>query len=266
MEMTVNLAVAALVVAALGTAASDPPARQWPIHDESRPQPPVVDPGPPPERPAPPPSDAVVLFDGKDLSQWRSAKDGGAAKWKVENGYVEVVPGTGDIRTRPSLRRLPAPRRVGHARRPVDRRGPGPRATAGCSSWAATRSRSSTRYENRTYPDGQAAALYGQYPPLVNACAPAGRSGRPTTSSSAARGSMPPASSSARRVHRPPQRRPRPGRPGAARTHGPRGTRPPYQTHADKLPLGLQDHDHPVRYRNIWIRELGEPEPQLPRE
>jgi len=42
-------------------------------------------------------ADAIVLFDGKDLSQWRSRKTGGAAGWKVENGYMEVVPGMGDI-------------------------------------------------------------------------------------------------------------------------------------------------------------------------
>src|SRR5687768_16524492 len=99
MEVTVSLAVAAFLVAALGTVASGQPAKEWPIHDESRPQPPVVDPGPPPERPVPPPSDAVVLFDGKDLANWRSTKDGGPARWKVENGTMEVVRGTGDIRT-----------------------------------------------------------------------------------------------------------------------------------------------------------------------
>jgi len=99
MDAIANLALAALLVAAVGAAASDSPPRQWPIHDEGRPQPPVVDPGPGMERPAPPPADAIVLFDGKDLAQWRSAKDGSPAKWKVENGAMEVVAGTGDIRT-----------------------------------------------------------------------------------------------------------------------------------------------------------------------
>jgi len=61
----------------------------------------VVDPGRPstPERVGTPPSDAVVLFDGKDLSRWRSDKDGSAAKWKVADGTLEVAAGTGDIRT-----------------------------------------------------------------------------------------------------------------------------------------------------------------------
>src|SRR5436305_5795807 len=53
--------------------------------------PPVIDPGPP----GGVPSDAIVLFDGKDLSKWRKA-NGANAEWKVENGYAEVN-GTGYI-------------------------------------------------------------------------------------------------------------------------------------------------------------------------
>jgi len=69
---------------------------KWKIHDLNRPVPPVIDPGTPSTQDSPgrPPSDAVVLFDGKDLSKW-AHKDGSAAKWKVENGYMETVPKTG---------------------------------------------------------------------------------------------------------------------------------------------------------------------------
>src|SRR5437867_12795847 len=82
---------------ALVTAAGPMMAQQWPVHSLDRPRPPVVDPGP--ERPpAPPPSDAIVLFDGKDLSQWRS-QDGAPAKWVVRDGYMEVAAGTGSIVT-----------------------------------------------------------------------------------------------------------------------------------------------------------------------
>ena len=68
--------------------------QQWPIHSLDRPRPPVVDPGP--ERPpAPPPADAVVLFDGSGLGEWEGANGGGAARWRVQDGYMEVVGGTG---------------------------------------------------------------------------------------------------------------------------------------------------------------------------
>jgi hypothetical protein len=68
----------------------------WKIHDPNRPLPAVIDPGTSSTQDSPgrPPSDAVVLFDGKDLSHW-SHKDGSPAKWKVENGYAEVVAKTG---------------------------------------------------------------------------------------------------------------------------------------------------------------------------
>ena len=66
---------------------------RWPQHSMDRPAPPVVSPAPP-TAPAAPPSDAVVLFYGRDLSQW-VGDSGQAAPWKVENGYFEVVPKTG---------------------------------------------------------------------------------------------------------------------------------------------------------------------------
>ena len=81
------------------------PDQKWRVHDIARPHPPLVTPG---AQPGQAPSDAIVLFDGKDLSQWistppKGAKGGPATMppaWKVENGYVEVVPGTGDLFTK----------------------------------------------------------------------------------------------------------------------------------------------------------------------
>ena len=71
------------------------PGSKWRVHQAERPQPRVVTPGGScVEGAAQPPADAVVLFDGKDLSKWCNDK-GGPAKWKVENGYIEVVPKTG---------------------------------------------------------------------------------------------------------------------------------------------------------------------------
>src|SRR4051812_45628097 len=96
------LAAAASVLAAAGGARGQTGMKKdWAIHDETRPMARVVDPGLPstPDRVGTPPSDAVVLFDGKDLAKWRTDKDGSPARWKVAGGYVEVAAGTGDIRT-----------------------------------------------------------------------------------------------------------------------------------------------------------------------
>jgi hypothetical protein len=75
--------------------------KDWPIHDMDRPRPPVITPATAStqERAGQPPSDAIVLFDGKDLSKWESVK-GGAALWKVAGDYFEVVPKTGGIQTK----------------------------------------------------------------------------------------------------------------------------------------------------------------------
>src|SRR5437879_1438754 len=70
----------------------------WKIHDPNRPLPPVIDPGTPSTQDSSgrQPSDAIVLFDGKDLSKW-AHKDGSSAKWRVEHGYAEVAAKTGYI-------------------------------------------------------------------------------------------------------------------------------------------------------------------------
>src|ERR1051326_5566192 len=116
MKLTVPLfAASALVSFALPTLAApagprfygDPPDAHhpWAVHDGNRPQPTVVTPGTfsSPEQPGKPPSDAVVLFDGTDLSHWESAKDGGPAKWQGKDGIMQVDPGTGDLRTKNKL-------------------------------------------------------------------------------------------------------------------------------------------------------------------
>src|SRR6267142_6532762 len=72
------------------------PGQTWKVHDSQRPQPRVVSPG---AENRLPPSDAIVLLSGQDLHGWVSVETGGAAPWKVENGYVEVIPKSGDIRT-----------------------------------------------------------------------------------------------------------------------------------------------------------------------
>jgi hypothetical protein len=227
---------------------------KWRIHDPDRPVPPVIDPGTAStqESPGRAPSDAVVLFDGKDLSKWAST-DGSAAKWKVENGYFEVVPKTGYIHTREAF---------GDCQLHVEFAEPTPphgesqeRGNSGVFLQGLYEIQVLDSYENKTYADGQAAAVYGQYPPLVNASRPPGEW---QTYDIVFRG---PRFDAAGKLARP------------ARftvfhngvlvqdnveLTGPTadGKRPPYKPTPEKLPLALQDHGNPVRYRNIWLREL----------
>ena len=224
---------------------------KWKVHDPDRPQPPVVDPGPP-GKPAPPPSDALVLFDGTDLSQWEDIK-GKPARWKVENGHMEVVKKTGLIRTKASF---------GDCQLHIEWASPGKvqgegqgRGNSGVFFQNVYEVQVLDCYHNPTYPDGMTAALYGQYPPLVNACRPPGqwqtydivfkrprfdadgRLLRPARFTVFHNGML---------VH---HDRPLTG-PTAHKA------RPPYKAHADRLPLSLQDHGNPVRFRNIWVRDL----------
>lgn len=227
----------------------------WKIHDVDRPQPPIVDPGKPiAKQPTSPPSDAVVLFDGKDLSKWISG-DGAAARWKVGNGYMEVVKGGGGISSRQGF---------GDCQLHVEWRTPIPitgegqeRGNSGVFLMGIYELQVLDSYQNKTYPDGQAAAVYGQYPPLVNASRPPGQwqtydivFHRPRFDSSGTL--LQPARMTA--LHN-----------GVLVQDnvvltGPTAhkERPPYTQHADKLPVSLQDHGDPVRYRNIWVRELSE--------
>src|SRR5580693_9453586 len=84
------------------TPGGDSPVWKWTQHDTKRPQPTVIEPGTPSDqdRPGRPPSDAIIVFNGQDLSNWETAKDGSPAGWKVVDGCLEVVKGTGDIRSK----------------------------------------------------------------------------------------------------------------------------------------------------------------------
>ena len=140
----------------------------WKIHDLNRPVPTVITPGTSstPDSPGKAPSDAIILFDGKDLSQWL-AEDNGPAKWKVENGYAEVVAKTGYIHTKKPF---------GDCQLHVEFYEPVPpkgesqeRGNSGVFLMGLYEIQVLDSYQNKTYADGQAAAVYGQYPPLVNA-------------------------------------------------------------------------------------------------
>jgi hypothetical protein len=223
----------------------------WPPHSRTRPVPPVVKPGAP-TLPVPPPADAVVLFDGISLAKW-VGRDGTDPKWRVADGSFQVVAGAGTLTTRDTF---------GDAQLHVEWMSPSPpqgtdqdRGNSGVFLMGRYELQVLDSYNSVTYADGQAGALYGQYPPLVNASRPPGEwqsydivfrrprfdaAGKVT---SPARFTV---------FHN-----------GIlvqdnAELVGPTAhtTRPPYEAHADRLPISLQDHGHPVRFRNIWIRDL----------
>lgn len=229
------------------------PGTKWHVHDGERPQPKVVTPGefPTQEKAGTAPSDAVVLFDGKDLSKWKGKN--GEAAWKVENGYFEVVKGTGEITTKEEF----GPDMQLHLEwwAPTESKGTGQgRNNSGVFLFGRYEIQILDSYQNPTYPDGQATAIYGFMPPLVNASRPPGQwqsydiifngprfengelkkpafvtvlhNGVLTQNHTQLIGDTP---------------------------HKKVGS---YKPHGEKGPIKLQDHGDPIRFRNIWIREL----------
>jgi hypothetical protein len=230
------------------------PGLPWHVHDPARPHPPVVTPG---ATPGAPPSDAIVLFDGKDLSKWSSRGPKGEIvdpKWPLRDGYFETGAKTGSLYSRESF---------GDVQLHIEWAAPTPavgtsqgRGNSGIIIMGLYEIQVLDMYDNKTYADGGAGAIYGQWPPLVTV----------------------------------------PRKPGewqtydiifeAPRFEGGKVVKPAFQTvlwngvivhnrkevmgpmvyrnvanyntpHDAELPLMLQDHNNPVRYRNIWIRRLG---------
>jgi hypothetical protein len=243
----------ALCLAHQSVAQVDP---RWKPNDPDRPPPSVIVPGTASTQDTPgrPPSDAIVLFDGKDLSQW-TTEDGQPAKWKVSDGVIEVVPHSGLIHTRQPF---------GDCQLHVEFSEPVPpvgegqeRGNSGVFLMGLYEIQVLDSYQTKTYADGQASAVYAQFPPQVNASRPPGQWQAYDIIFHA------PRFDKDGKVLRP------------ARVmvlhngvlvqdnvelSGPTGhhVRPPYKPTPEKLPLSLQDHGNPVRFRNIWIRELGE--------
>ena len=229
------------------------PGGKWHVHDGTRPQPKIIDPGTastqdPAGRP---PSDAIVLFDGKDLSKWEGP-GGKPAGWKVENGYMEIAPKAGSIQTRDP---------IGDVQLHIEWSAPVPpkgidqgRGNSGVLFFGRYEVQVLDSYDNQTYPDGQAASIYGTYPPLVNAMRKPGEWNvydilftvprfegeklvKPGYFTVFHNGVC---------VH------------NHAELLGDSNHRqlPSYHPHPPKGALVLQDHGNPVRYRNIWYREL----------
>jgi len=231
------------------------PGQPWKVHDCERPQPRIVTPGTESsqETPGAAPDDAVILFDGTDLSGWVASRDGSTpAAWKVEGGYMEVVPRTGDIQT---------VEQFGDCQLHLEWRAPDEikgecqgRGNSGVFMMGRYEIQVLDCYDNPTYADGTTAGLYGQWPPLVNACrrpgewqtydilweAPrfdADECVRPARVTVLLNGVV---------VHH------------AKELMGPTHHRQTttYEPHPQTGPLTLQDHGDLIRFRNIWYRPL----------
>ena len=225
------------------------PGGKWRVHDANRPQPRVATPG---AAPGEPPADAVVLFDGTGLDRWQG-KDGGEAGWQVRDGYLEVVPGTGNIETRAHFGdcqlhlEFACPARVEGSSQG--------RGNSGVFLIGLYEIQVLDGYDNRTYADGHTGAIYGQYPPLVNACRPPGewQSYDIVFESARFEGGHLVSPAYLTVIHN-----------GLLIHHrqaalGPTGNRilASYDApHPPTGPLRLQDHRNPTRFRNIWLRPL----------
>lgn len=219
------------------------------VHDPDRPEPPRVDPGPE-QPPAPPPSDAIVLFDGKDLSKWLPAK------WEVKDGVMTA--GKEVLTTKEEF---------GDCQLHVEWATPNPPqgglmncGNNGVQMIGLFEVQIFDSWTAKLYPDGQAASIYSQTPPLVNACrkpgqwqsydifvtAPAFQDGKlvkPARITMLHNGVL---------VHL---------------NQEVYGTSPHAQlaTYEGAKPCGpitLLAHNNPVRFRNLWIRKLALPKPE----
>jgi hypothetical protein len=235
------------------------PGTQWHVHDNLRPQPEVITPGTlsTQEIPGKPPSDALVLFNGTDLVNWHNGKNE-PAPWIVENGYLQVKPKSGDIYTKEEF---------GDCQVHLEWSAPSPpsgssqgRGNSGLFFMGRYELQILDTYNNPTYADGSASAIYGQTPPQVNPVRPPGEwnvydviweaprfkdgklekpahitvlvNGIVTQNHTMLIGDTP------------------------WRSIG------KYTPHGEKGPLRLQDHGNPMRFRNIWVRPLR-PQEQL---
>lgn len=217
---------------------------EWLVHDPDRPAPKRVDPG----KAGPPaaiPADAIVLFDGKDLTKWQ-----GGEGWKLDGG--EMVAGEGMFATRESF---------GDAQFHIEYMGPAHfeapwynRGNNGVMLMGLFEIQIFDSFNEKLYPDGQCAAIYGQTPPLVNVTRPPGEWQTFDIVFKAPKFQGEKLLSPARVTvfHN-----------GVLvqydeEIHGETGHRiiPEYKQKTSKGPLGLGGHGCPVRFRNIWVRPL----------
>ena len=239
------------------------PDGKWHVHDPDRPQPRIVTPGATFSQNAPAPSDAEVLFDGKGVAKWQNTK-GEDATWKIHDGCLET-PGRGvTIRTRDKWADFQL--HVEWAT-PNPPKGAGQgQGNSGILINGMYEVQVLDSYHAKTYPDGQAGAIYGQSPPLVNASKPPGdwqtydiifESPRWSASGELIKKACITVLHNGVVVQNRYEL--------IGMTDGIHPEQPwkslskyPASPHAPEVFVGLQDHGDPVRYRNIWIRRLGE--------
>ncbi len=228
------------------------PNGKWRMHNSNRPVPSVVVPGP--MIVAPPPSDALVLLGtGSNLSQWQ-ASDGSKAAWSVSNGVLQT--GKGLIQTKAEFTDLQLHIEFATPKK-VEGAGQG-RGNSGVFLAGVFEIQVLDSFQNSTYADGQAAAMYGQFPPLVNASRGPGQwqsydiafvAPRFSVSGELLSPAVVTVFHNGVLVH------------NARAFWGPtaHGRIASYVPSNARGPIQLQDHQSPVRYRNIWVRELREP-------
>jgi hypothetical protein len=231
------------------------PGTQWHVHDGDRPQPRVVTPGATFSHMAPPPSDAKVLFDGKDFSHWQLG-NGSAPKWKIENGYMEVVGKSGSIQTKEKFADFQLHLEFATPSK-VEGSSQG-RGNSGILFNGVYEVQVLDSYNNPTYPDGQAGALYGQTPPLVNASKAPGEwqsydiifeSPRWDESGKLVKKANVTVIHNGVLLHHKKE----------YTGHTPHRNNGHYnKPHPPEMFIQLQDHDNPTRFRNIWLRSIGE--------
>jgi hypothetical protein len=230
--------------------------QKWRVHDMARPRPVKVVPGALTAS-AVPPSDAIILFDGKDLSQWKSEGHNGetqAPRWRLGQGYFEITPDSGRLVTRQSFGdcQLHVEWMIPES---VTGKGQG-RGNSGVELMTRYEIQVLETNENLTYADGGAGAIYGVWPPLVNPARPQGQWNVYDIFFEA------PVFDGDKVVKRANvtvmfngvlvQNHKEFLGTTTWRANG------VYQPHPAEQPLSLQDHHQFVRYRNIWIRNTKE--------
>jgi len=207
-------------------------------------KPPIVTPG----VAAAPPGDAIVLLDGSDLSAWQNAE-----RWNLGDGWVEAH--GGGISTKQSFGSCQLHLEFASPGK-VEGSGQG-RGNSGVYFMGKYEVQILDSYKNETYFDGQCGAIYKQSPPLVNASRPPGQWQTYDIIFTAPRFDedgkvLRPAAFTV--LHNGVLIQNHFELRGGTAWHKP----PSYQKHAERLPISIQFHGDPVRFRNIWIRELPE--------